>query len=194
MPLRKLIYAMIICVMVDSVIFIESKAEERCFMPEQIATKVYAAHISNLWLSERAQDSTIRSIITALYPSAIYVEALSWGEEAEIYTFETPIKNLVVLAQKDDKGSVDDWFPNSEGMWDFRLNGKVILQKPFLPKGSVLAVRTATTGSASIGGVVEFELENGVKIQHTITEDGLGSDYFYDMQGVLHSECEALRR
>lgn len=168
---------------------VESKQE--CLTQEQIRQKAFVVRVSKEWFDTDKVESML-SRLKSLYPQVIFAKAVSWGNESEILAFEVPVKDVRVIGHKDDKVSVDDWFPNGKGYWDFRINGREILYKEHLPKGSVLAVQSATPGSASIGGVVEFVLENGVKIEHRIQEDAIGTDYFYNMQGELLVECNAI--
>ena len=170
---------------------VESKQE--CLTQEQIEQKAFVVRVSKEWFDTDKVESMLNKL-KSLYPQVIFVRAVSWGNESEILAFEVPVKDVRVIGHKDDKVSVDDWFPNGKGYWDFRINGREILYKEHLPKGSVLAVQSATPGSASIGGVVEFVLENGVKIEHRIHEDAIGTDYFYNMQGELLVECSAIEQ
>lgn len=168
---------------------VESKQE--CLTQGQIEQKAFVVRVSKEWFDTDKVESLL-SRLKSLYPQVIFVRALSWGNESEILAFEVPVKDVRVIGHKDDKVSVDDWFPNGKGYWDFRINGREVLYKEHLPKGSVLAVQSATPGSASIGGVVEFVLENGVKIEHRIYEDAIGTDYFYNAQGEMLVECDAI--
>lgn len=168
---------------------LESKQE--CLTQEQIEQKAFVVRVSKEWFDTDKVESML-SRLKSLYPQVIFAKALSWGNESEILAFEMPVKDVRVIGHRDDKVSVDDWFPNGKGYGDFRINGREILYKEHLPKGSILAVQSATPGSASIGGVVEFVLENGVKIEHRIYEDAIGTDYFYNAQGELLIECSAI--
>lgn len=167
------------------------ESKQKCLTQEQIEQKAFAVRVSKEWFDTDKVESML-SRLKSLYPQVIFARAVSWGNESEILAFEVPVKDVRVIGHKDDKVSIDDWFPNGKGYWDFRINGREILYKEYLSKGSVLAVQSATPGSASIGGVVEFVLENGVKIEHRIYEDAIGTDYFYNMQGELLIECSAI--
>lgn len=168
---------------------VESKQE--CLTQGQIEQKAFVVRVSKEWFDTDKVESML-SKLKSLYPQAIFAKAVSWGNESEILAFEVPVKDVRVIGHRDDKVSVDDWFPNGKGYWDFRINGREVLYKEHLPKGSVLAVQSATPGSASIGGVVEFVLENGVKIEHRIYEDAIGTDYFYNAQGEMLVEYDAI--
>ena len=189
--------AIVLCVF-WAIVAVEARGAEskqECLTQEQIEQKAFAVRVSKEWFDTDKVEAML-SRLKSLYPQVIFVRALSWGNESEILAFEVPVKDVRVIGHKDDKVSVDDWFPNGKGYWDFRINGREILYKEHLPKGSVLAVQSATPGSASIGGVVEFVLENGVKIEHRIYEDAIGTDYFYnaqgEMQGEMLIECSAI--
>ena len=178
-------------IMVVKISALESKQE--CLTQEQIEQKAFVVRVSKEWFDTDKTEIMLNKL-KSLYPQVIFARAVSWGNESEILAFEVPVKDVRVIAHKDDKDSVDDWFPNGKGYWDFRINGREILYKEHLPKGSVLAVQSATPGSASIGGVVEFVLENGVKIEHRIQEDAIGTDYFYNAQGEVLVECDAIEQ
>ena len=189
-------FAVIVLCVFWAIVVVEARGAEskqECLTQEQIEQKAFVVRVSKEWFDTDKVESML-SRLKSLYPQVIFVRALSWGNESEILAFEVPVKDVRVIAHKDDKVSVDDWFPNGKGYWDFRINGREILYKEHLPKGSVLAVQSATPGSASIGGVVEFVLENGVKIEHRIHEDAIGTDYFYNMQGGLLVECSAIEQ
>ena len=185
--------AIVLCVL-WAIVAVEARGAEskqECLTQEQIEQKAFVVRVSKEWFDTDEVESMLNKL-KSLYPQVIFVRAVSWGNESEILAFEVPVKDVRVIGHKDDKVSVDDWFPNSKGYWDFRINGREMLYKEHLPKGSVLVVQSATPGSASIGGVVEFVLENGVKIEHRIQEDAIGTDYFYNMQGGLLVECDAI--
>lgn len=185
--------AIVLCVF-WAIVAVEAKGAEskqKCLTQEQIEQKAFAVRVSKEWFDTDKVESML-SRLKSLYPQVIFARAVSWGNESEILAFEVPVKDVRVIGHRDDKVSVDDWFPNGKGYGDFRINGREILYKEYLSKGSVLAVQSATPGSASIGGVVEFVLENGVKIEHRIYEDAIGTDYFYNMQGELLVGCNAI--
>ncbi|WP_299327097.1 hypothetical protein [uncultured Helicobacter sp.] len=187
--------AIVLCVF-WAIVAVEARGAEskqECLIQEQIEQKAFVVRVSKEWFDTDKVESML-SRLKSLYPQVIFVRAVSWGNESEILAFEVPVKDVRVIGHKDDKVSVDDWFPNGKGHWDFRINGREILYKEHLPKGSVLAVQSATPGSASIGGVVEFVLENGVKIEHRIQEYPIGTDYFYNAQGELLVECDAIEQ
>lgn len=187
-------FALIILCVIWGIMAVKASAlesKQECLTQEQIEQKAFVVRVSKEWFDTDKVESML-SRLKSLYPQVIFAKAVSWGNESEILAFEVPVKDVRVIGHKDDKVSVDDWFPNGKGYWDFRINGREILYKEHLPKGSVLAVQSATPGSASIGGVVEFVLENGVKIEHRIYEDAIGTDYFYNMQGGLLVECNAI--
>lgn len=187
--------AIVLCVF-WAIVAVEARGAEskqECLTQEQIEQKAFVVRVSKEWFDTDKVESMLNKL-KSLYPQVIFARAVSWGNESEILAFEVPVKDVRVIGHKDDKVSVDDWFPNGKGYWDFRINGREILYKEHLPKGSVLAVQSATPGSASIGGVVEFVLENGVKIEHRIQEDAIGTDYFYNAQGELLVECDAIEQ
>ncbi|CAM3344312.1 hypothetical protein [Helicobacter labetoulli] len=180
MRLVMIMLCVIWVIMTLEVSALESKQE--CLTQGRIEQKAFAARVSKEWF-DTDKTETILSKLKSLYPQVIFARALSWGNESEILAFEVPLKDVRVIVHKDDKVSVDDWFPNGEEYRDFRINGREVLYKEYLPKGSVLAVQSATPGSASIGGVVEFMFENRVKIEHAIHEDSIGTDYFTIYKG-----------
>ena len=191
MRLAVIMLCVILGIMAVKASALESK--QKCLTQEQIEQKAFVVRVSKEWFDTDKVESMLNKL-KSLYPQVIFARAVSWGNESEILAFEVPVKDVRVIGHKDDKVSVDDWFPNGKGYWDFRINGREILYKEHLPKGSVLAVQSATPGSASIGGVVEFVLENGVKIEHRIYEDAIGTDYFYNAQGELLVECDAIEQ
>lgn len=170
-----------------------ANAEElKCLTNKQIANKEYAVRIKKEYKADDILKRVRESKNTLDIIDIHYVETISWGNEVEIFYFEENINNLVVLKHKNERMSVDEWFLNEKDYWNFRINGIEAFKKSYVPRHSLLIVRNQTPGSASIGGVVEFMLENGIKIEHIIQEDAVGSDYFYDAQGRLYVECEAI--
>ncbi|RAX57261.1 hypothetical protein CCZ01_06705 [Helicobacter monodelphidis] len=166
-------------------------AEPLCLSEAQIEAKQYAVKIIKEYGGDEAGGE---SGVLKYYSDATYVKANSWGVDYEVIELNETIKSIQILGHKNDKSSVDDWFPHGYG-GDNGANwhemGKVVFEAHSLPKGSKILVRAATPGSTSVGGVVYLTLKNGVKITHIITEDGLGSDYFYDKSGEIYSECHA---
>ena len=161
--------------------------EPLCLSQAQIDSKIYAVRVSKDYVP-KGETSSAQS-----FGGRIHTLKVKEGNNFDVISFGTQgARDFKLYEVKHDKNGDPAWAYDKKGL-PTPQKGKLIAKIAYLDRfDDVVEIETSTPGSGSIGGIVRFSLENGTEIEYFITEDGLGSDRFYDEQGREYVECRAL--
>lgn len=162
--------------------------EPLCLSQAQIDSKIYAVRVSKDYVP-KGETSSAQS-----FGGRIHTLKVKEGNDFDVISFGSMgVKDFKLYDVKRDSSGVPLWVYDDKKGKSFLQTGKLIAKIAYLDRfDDVVEIETSTPGSGSIGGIVRFSLENGTEIEYFITEDGLGSDRFYDEQGREYVECRAL--
>lgn len=185
--MQKIVY--VFCVICVGLLRLAAQ-QPLCLSQAQIDSKSYAVRVAK----DYGLRDEVLGRLNGSFGGRIYTLQVKEGSDCDIISFGSMgVKDFKLYDVKRDSSGVPLWVYDDKKGKSFLQTGKLIAQIAYLDRlDNVVLIETSTPGSGSIGGIVRFSLENGIEIEYFITEDGLGSDRFYDEQGREYVECRAL--